>query len=171
MSKAEDGQTESILKKSGYLLISAGQRTSTARLSAVASENRYVGNGWMPVSGMSKKQAKAAAVFLNSTIGRLQLMRNPGRTLDFPTYSAEEAANLRTPDLTDQICVERLARCWTQTSQTEVLQFRDGEQEVRRLWDEAVASALGWDEDHLTTLRRLLHREPHVRGLGYNQYG
>ncbi len=169
--KEEDGQTESILKKSGYLLISAGQRTGTGRLSAVASENRYVGNGWMPVSGMSKKQAKAAAVFLSSTIGRLQLMRNPGRTLDFPTYSAEEAANLRTPDLTDQTCVERLARCWEHTAKMIVPQFRDGECEVRRLWDEAVASALGWDEDHLTTLRQLLHREPHVRGLGCNQYG
>ena len=50
-------------------------------------------------------------------------------------------------------------------------QFRDGECEVRRLWDEAVAEAMGWDAEHLARLRYLLHQEPHVLGLGYNQYG
>ena len=49
-------------------------------------------------------------------------------------------------------------------------QFRDGECEVRRLWDEAVAEAMGWDAAELARLRLLLHQEPHVRGLGYEQY-
>ena len=53
----------------------------------------------------------------------------------------------------------------------EVPQFRDGECEVRRLWDEAVAEAMGWDVEELARLRGLLNKEPHVRGLGYNQYG
>ena len=51
-----------------------------------------------------------------------------------------------------------------------VPQYRDGECEVRRLWDEAVAEAMGWDAEELTRLRLLLHQEPHVRGLGYGQY-
>ena len=50
-------------------------------------------------------------------------------------------------------------------------QFRDGECEARRLWDEAVAEAMGWDPAELERLRLLLHQEPHVRGLGYGQYG
>ena len=29
---------------------------------------------------------------------------------------------------------------------------------------------MDWDADELTRLRLLLHNEPHVRGLGYNQY-
>ena len=49
-------------------------------------------------------------------------------------------------------------------------QFRDGECEVRRLWDEAVAEATGWDPEELARLRELLSKEPHVRGLGYNQF-
>ena len=53
----------------------------------------------------------------------------------------------------------------------EVSQFRDGECEVRRLWDQAVAEAMCWDPDELARLRELLNNEPHVRGLGYNQYG
>ena len=53
----------------------------------------------------------------------------------------------------------------------EVLQFRDGECEVRRLWDEAVAEAMSWDAAELSRLRYLLHQESYVRGLGYGQYG
>ena len=52
----------------------------------------------------------------------------------------------------------------------EVTQFRDGECEVRRIWDEAVAEAMGWDPAELSRLRHLLHQEPHVRGIGYGQY-
>ena len=49
-----------------------------------------------------------------------------------------------------------------------VPQFRDGECEVRRLWDAAVASAsaCGWDSGYLGRLRSLLYADPHVRGLG-----
>ena len=52
-----------------------------------------------------------------------------------------------------------------------VPQFQDGECEVRQMWDEAVAEAMGWNADELAHLRELLNSEPHVRGLGYNQYG
>ncbi len=63
-----------------------------------------------------------------------------------------------------------LANCWEETKDTEVTQFRDGECKVRQLWDNTVADAMGWDRELLTRLRELLHKEPHVRGLGYNQY-
>ena len=163
--------TARILQKAGHLLITAGQRLSSARLTAVAGEISYVGNGWRPVSDMMPSQAMAAAVALNSTVGRLQLMRNPGRTLEFPTYSAEETANLRVPDLGNEHICKILADCWQRTADVKVPQFRDGECEVRQLWDEAVAEALGWDLEQLSELRHLLHDEPHVRGLGREQYG
>ena len=163
-------EVDSILQKAGYLLISAGQRNTTARVTAVAGEAKYIGNGWMPVTGLSSEEAKAIAVFINSTGGRLQLMRNPGRTIEFPTYSAAEAANIRIPNFKDEGMRGILADCWERTRGMEVPQFRDGECEVRRLWDEAVAEAMGWDADRLSELRQLLHQEPHVRGLGYNQY-
>ena len=38
-------------------------------------------------------------------------------------------------------------------------------------WDEAVASALGWDAESLAELGNLLAQEPPVRGLAYGQYG
>ena len=163
-------EAESILQKAGHLLITAGQDNSTGRLTATAGQERYVGNGWMPVTGLGPQEAKAIAVFVNSTVGRLQLMRNPGRKLTFPTYSAEEAGNLRIPDVEDARIQDILTTCWERTKDMVVQQFRDGECEVRRLWDEAVAEAMGWDPNELARLRNLLHQEPHVRGLGYHQY-
>ena len=97
-------------------------------------------------------------------------MRNPGRKIVFPTYSAVEAARLRIPTVKNDRIRKTLADCWERTKDMIVPQFRDGECEVRRLWDEAVAEAMSWDPAELTRLRLLLHKEPHVRGLGYGQY-
>ena len=65
-------EADKILKKAGYLLITAGQRNSTSRLTATADNEMYVGNGWMPVTGLLPEEAKAIAVFVNSSVGRMQ---------------------------------------------------------------------------------------------------
>ena len=163
--------TPPMLDKAGHLLVTFGQDTSTGRVTAVASEQRYVGYGWMPVLGCSLIQAKGLTVFLNSTVGRLLLMRNPGKKLNFPTYNPAVYDKLPIPDLEDQHIVNTLADCWGATSDMAVPQYRDGECEVRRRWDSAVCETLGWDEAEIAALRKLLHQEPHVRGLGYGQYG
>ena len=157
--------------RAGHLLITDGQRNATARLTAVASDAKYVGVGWMPVTGFSPEKSKAIAVFLNSTVGRIQTMSNASRTLEFPMYRPAAYANIRIPNVKDDRVRQTLVDCWEHTRDMKVPQFRDGECEVRRLWDEAVAEALGWDPAELARLRHLLHNEPHVRGLGYGQYG
>ena len=156
--------------RAAHLLITDGQRNATARLTAVASDAEYVGMSWMPVSGFSPEASKGIAVFLNSTPGRLQLMRNAGRTIEFPMYMPGAYANIRIPDVENARICQVLADCWERTKDMVVPQFRDGECEVRRLWDEAVAEAMEWDADELARLRSLLNNEPHVRGLSYGQY-
>ena len=164
-------EADTIREKEGYLLITAGQDNSTGRLTATADDTKYIGNGWMPVTGLSVEEAKALAVFINSTPGRLQLMRNPGRKITFPTYSTAEAAKIRVPDIKDVRIRAPLAACWERTKGELVPQFRDGECGVRRQWDAAVAAVTGWPASELSRLRHLLHREPHVRGRGYHQHG
>ena len=163
-------QVDKLIQKAGFLLATSGQDTSTARLIAIANENKYVGRGWLPVTGPTTSRAKAIAVFLNSTAGRLQLLRNAGRKLAFPQYNPESLEGIRIPNIKDARIRSTLADCWERTKDMTVPQFRDGECDVRRLWDEAVAEAMGWDAQELAHLRGLLHMEPHVRGLGYNQY-
>lgn len=169
-NKSTYSDPKKILRHSGHVLITFGHDARTGRLTAVASDTRYIGNGWMPIKSTTAIEAKALAVFLNSTPGRLQIMRNAGKKLDFPIYAPAAISNVRIPDVKDERILQTLAACWERTRDMRVPQFRDGECEVRRLWDEAVADAMGWDADELGRLRRLLHREPHVRGLGYNQY-
>ena len=81
-----------------------------------------------------------------------------------------EAITQSIPNVKDDRIRQILADCWERTKDMEVPQFRDGECEVRRLWDEAVADAMGWDADEMARLRELLNKETHVRGLGYSQY-
>ena len=49
------------------------------------------------------------------------------------------------PSVKDNRIRDILADCWERTKEMVVPQYRDGECEVRRLWDEAVAKAMGWD--------------------------
>ena len=127
-------EADKLLQKAGYLLITAGQNNSTARLTATADERRYIGNGWLPILGFSAQESKALAVFINSTPGRLQLMRNAGKTLLFPTYRPAGVERIKVPDIRDARIREILAECWERTKDMIVPQFRDGECEVRRLW-------------------------------------
>jgi len=166
----EDPANSRILEKAAHLLVTVGQDTSTGRLTAVASDRKYVGFGWMPVLGVNRDSAKAVAVFLNSTVGRLLLMRNPGKKLAFPSYGPAIINALPIPNLIDSRIRNTLVRCWHETRGVTVPQYRDSECEVRLSWDEAVCDALGWDIAEVTALRKLLHDEPHVSGLGYGQY-
>ena len=163
-------EVDKLLAKAGNLLVTSGQAPSTARLTAIASDIKYVGRGFLPITGPTVREAKAIAVFINSTAGRLQLLRNAGRKLAFSIYNPKPIENLRIPNVKDARIRRILADCWERTKDMEVPQFRDGDCEVRRLWDEAVAETMTWDAQELARLRELLHNEPHVRGLGYNQY-
>ena len=155
----------------GHLLLTFGQRSGTGRLNAVASNEKYIGVGWMPVPEVTAEESKAVSVFMNSTAGRIQLMTNVGKMISFPIYNPSAYSDIKVPDVKDTRIREILANCWERTKDMEVPQYRDGECDVRRLWDEAVAQAMDWDAAEMTRLRHLLHQEPHVRGLGYGQYG
>ena len=159
-----------ILAKAGHLLVTTGQDTSTARLTAVASDQRYVGQGWIPVTGLVPLEAKGAAVFLNSTAGRLLIMRHPGKKLTFPMYGAASWSSVGLPDLSDSRIVKPLVACWEATCEEIVPQFRDGYTDIRRCWDEAVCASLGWNLDEIAELGELLAREPRVRGVAYGQW-
>ena len=159
-----------ILSKAGHLFLTTGQYMSATRLTALATTEAYVGRGWRPVTGSTPQQARALAVFVNSTVGRLVLMRLGGRFLHFPNYNTAAVNLLPVPDIADEACSGHLAECWEMTRDEIVPQFRDGYTDVRRRWDAAVCTALGWDMDEISALGELLAREPRVRGVAYGQW-
>ena len=187
-------ETNQMLSKASRLLITWGQGNESARLVAIADDEKYVGHGWQPVSGgLTAEHAKALAVFLNSTPGRLQLMRNMGGHLGFPIYRPAGVANIRVPDVIREggIC-RALLECWEDTKHIKVPQYRDGDDWDRKnsprnpqpkpakfcnprpLWDACVSQVLKKNPlfklRRLNRLRSILHREPHIRGKSYHEY-
>ena len=164
------GRYSALRDKASHLFITAAQSNSSARMTSITCVEKCVGNYWFPVTGCTLDEAYALSVFLNSTAGRLQIMRSPSKMLTLPTYSADIVQSIGIPNFKDDKVLTTLINCFHKTKYETVPLYRDGECDVRRLWDEAVAEALGWYSEHLSKLRHLLHREPHVRGLSYGQY-
>ncbi|MCS1408357.1 MAG: hypothetical protein M2R45_01532 [Verrucomicrobia subdivision 3 bacterium] len=151
-----------------HLLINSGQRTQTGRLSAVAQESKELGMTWKPVQGLTQEQAKAWAVWLNSTPGRLMTLIHRGKSLDFVVYRPKGLLQIRVPRLDNPKTIRRLARAWEETRNMDVPQYRDGYTPVRQAWDIAVCEAL--DEAEIGKVREWadkLNREPSISLEGF----
>ena len=148
----------------GRLLVSAGQRTNTGRLAAVVdtTADGGLGTNWKPIQGTDDSTAIAWAVWLNSTLGRIAMLRNRGKTLAFPVYRPSGMTTTRCPDPGETEAIEALNAAYELTKNEETPQYRDGRCAVRDTWDEAVAQALGIDVETIFEYAELLAREPAV---------
>ena len=153
------------------LLMSTGQRTQTGRLNAVACEGEHIGMRWKPVQGLTEEQARAWAVWLNSTPGRLMTLIHRGKSLDFVVYDPAGLLQIRVPRLDRPGAIGRLARAWEETREMDVPQYREGYASVRRAWDEAVCEAV--DEADGRKVREWadrLNREPAISVEGFYEH-
>ena len=131
-----------------------------------------MGIGYLPGDGPNggRKQGNGGIHQLNTRSATTHVQRRDAHW-SFPYLQSRSLRQHPDPRRTTTTRIRQiLSDCWERTKDMEVPQFRDGECKVRRLWDEAVAEAMGWDAAELSRLRHLLHQEPHVRGLGYSQY-
>ena len=148
----------------GRLLVSANQRINTGRLAAIidTSTDGGLGTRWKPIQGIDDSTATAWAVWLNSTLGRIAMLRNRGNTLTFSVYTPSGMTTTRCPDPGETEAIEALNAAYELTKNEETPQYRDGRCAVRDTWDEAVAQALGIDVETIFKYAELLAREPAV---------
>ena len=148
----------------GRLLVNAGQDTKTGRLAAVVdtTADGGLGTNWKPIQGTDDSTAIAWAVWLNSTLGRIAMLRNRGKKLAFPVYRPAGMTTTRCPDPGETEAIEALNAAYELTKNEEPPQYRDGRCAVRDTWDEAVAQALGIDVETIFEYAELLAREPAV---------
>ena len=153
------------------LLVSAGQRTETGRLTAVVDTTAEggLGTNWKPIQGIDDRTAAAWAVWLNSTLGRIAILRNRGKTLAFPVYRPSGMTTTRCPDPGNTAAIEALSAAYELTKNEETPQYRDGRCAVRDTWDEAVAEALGIDVQTILEYAELLASEPAVSHAGWSK--
>ena len=146
------------------LLVNAGQRSNTGRLAAIVDTTADGGLGtrWKPIQGTDDSTAIAWAVWLNSTLGRIAMLRNRGKTLAFPVYTPSGMTTTRCPDPGETEAIKALNAAYELTKNDETPQYRDGRCAVRDTWDEAVAQALGIDIETIFEYAELLASEPAV---------
>ena len=157
---------DTLKKTAAHLLVSAGQNTQSARVSAVAVEEQQTGIRWRPVQGLTADVAKAWAVWLNSTPGRmLTACERGGVSLGYPTYTPKGLLNILVPDPGNTDVIAALAREWEQSRKEVVPSYKDGYGELRRRWDKVVEGVMAEaDEGEVQRWGELLAREPWVCG-------
>ena len=155
----------------GRLLVSAGQDTKTGRLAAVVdtTADGGLGTNWKPIQGIDDSTAIAWAVWLNSTLGRIAMLRNRGKKLAFPVYRPSGMTTTRCPDPGEPEAIEALNAAYELTKNEETPQYRDGRCAIRDTWDEAVAQALGIDVETIFEYAELLASEPAVSQMSWRK--
>ena len=152
------------------LLLPHRLRLNVARVAAVMLPERAVGSIWTPCRPHDPDIAKAVCLYLNSTPGLLSLLCMRGnRVPSYPSFSLDTLRSLPLPNFGALGGTERdLLSSWFDWLQDEVLlpfpQMHDDP--VRHQIDEAVAKALGLDDEWVATIRRELAREPSVTDGG-----
>ena len=155
----------------GRLLVNAGQDTKTGRLAAVVdtTADGGLGTNWKPIQGTDDSTAIAWAVWLNSTLGRIGMLRNRGKKLAFPVYRPSGMTTTRCPDPGQTDAIEALNAAYELTKNEKTPQYRDGRCAVRDMWDEAVAQALGIDVETIFGYAELLASEPAVSQMSWRK--
>ena len=160
---------ENVLQSKGNLMLATRYDTVSGRLTALWSEVPTFGFGWIPATGPSRAYEQAICAWWNSTPGRLLLLNRRARKLTYPKWSVAHLTSLPCPKQ-DPSRGTALTEAWRQTNRTPLLPLRQAEQcTVRRVIDDAAATALGVEPEVVADWRRRLAAEPtitNVRAIG-----
>lgn len=152
-------------QRRSHLLVTTSQDSRTARFIAVVAHRKMVGSLWAVVCGPTLREAKAQAVWLNSTLGRITYMSEAGRKLTWPLYGKESVKRTPMIDTRNETTTCILVECYDRTCSRIVPSYQDGVQPVRELWDDAISKALHFDRKEIRRLADKLVLEPKVAGL------
>ena len=106
--------------------------------------------------------AKAMAIWLNSTLGRMVMRSVGARKISYPQFNPVAFTSVPYADIDNKKIVNILSDCFDNTSNVEVAQFREGRVEVREYWDDAVSEALQIDRALIETCAENLAQDPFV---------
>lgn len=155
---------EDLWPKAGRLLVAERLRLNTHRLAAIRCSKPVLSNVWWPVSGLSKEEEKALALWLNSTLGLLLLIAHrvetEGAWVKFkkPILSTMPVLDVRSLTLSQR---KLLSLAYNRLSSKPLLPFQQvSEDNTRCLIDEAIQTTLGLPD--IAPIREMLATEPIV---------
>lgn len=153
------------------LLLCVKPRLNTARVNSVCLDNPAVGSLWVPARFKNGNTAdrrlseKAICAYFNSTLGWLSMIGVAStKNVSRPDLSIDALRQLRVPVLNPAMR-EALAEAFDAAADTPLdpLQNATGDP-TRVALDNAVADALGVDQETVIIAREELAREPSVVG-------
>ena len=115
----------------------------SGRLHAAHVSKSCLGVGWVPMANVSLDESKGLAVFLNSTIHRINLLMCFSKKLEYPCHTPKAIASTYVPNVwSNPNMLGPLLIAYERTSAMETHRFDAGYTEIRKIWDKAVADAI-----------------------------
>ena len=151
--------------KAGKLHIANTQDAGSARLFAIVLRSPAVGYTWTPVQQIKTDEAKAVAVWLNSTPGRIAARQWFSRKATWPFWQPKAIQQIVAPDVrgnAGEKIRHILVQAFQDTRRMKVPQYRDGTCPVRETWDDAVSEATKISRRKIRRWAELLHKEPTI---------
>ncbi len=160
-----------LLGKTGHLLITNTQNSSSGRLTAFASEEALVGYAWTPVQFVTLMEARALTIWLNSTLGLIAMRRVLSRALTWPMWQPSALMKVTIPDIRSTEGKKRrdiLCGGFEDLKKQELELYREGYTSTRLAIDGIVAKATNIPVEKLVDWGRRLAEEPMINqgGLG-----
>ncbi len=150
----------------------------STRLSSVLVDTPCLGSAWVPcrvkhTTNQSDQLEMALCTYLNSSVGILAALgERSNRKPTYPRFSLDDLRNLSVPNFTalGANAINQLAAAYDAHANDILLPLPQMDADpVRRALDAAVATALGLDDELVSTIRRQLAAEPSVTGRRYGE--
>ena len=160
-------ELENLKNKSGHLMVTNTQDSSSGRITAFASKEALVGYTWTSIQSVDYEEAKALAVWMNSTLGQIAMRRVLSRKLTWPMWQPGALMNVVVPNFRTQEgkrSLDILVQSYYELKSREIEQYRDGYTAVRQEIDKTVSKATNLSLGKLVDWGEKLAKEPTIRG-------
>ena len=160
-------ELENLKNKTGHLLVTNTQNSGSARLTAFVSEEALAGYTWTPINCDNLVEAKALAVWLNSTLGRIAMRSVLSRSLTWPMWQPSALMKVTIPNIfgaKGSKPREILCEGFEKLKLIELEKYRDGYTTVRQNIDEIVSCATNIPMEQLINWGKKLAAEPTIKG-------
>ena len=160
-------ELENLKNKTGHLLVTNTQDSGSGRLTAFVSEEALAGYTWTPINCVNLVEAKALAIWLNSTPGRIAMRSVLSRKLTWPMWQPAALMKVTIPNIIGEKGSKPrdiLCEGFEKLKLIELEKYRDGYTTVRQNIDEIVSRAMNIPMEQLTNWGKKLAEEPTIKG-------
>ena len=158
--RGKEVQANEYLRQGSHFLVTSRLDTQRGALTGLYSAHLRVGSGWVPIGVEDKSEAKALAVWWNSTLVWLMLLNQRSTKLTWPAWSLEQLREVLVPRPRPE-SYRVLIDAYERLKAVPLMPMGDtGDQNSRQIIDIAAAAACGLDVEVVEDWRTRISQEP-----------